>query len=164
MQKEKGYRLLALLLALPTPIDPKEWIRLTSHAGEDLLVLCTSVRKASITQMTTQWDQREVDELLNAEGGEEAGMGSLVDYKACLQYFTKHAADASNTKHRAKWAATHQAWRDGGRALGEPEPVCPRPPSCVCDVKDTTELVVVRYEAMCHVDRLEDAEIGSDQT
>ena len=50
-----------------------------------------------------------------------------------------------------------------GRALGEPEPVCTRTPSCVCDVKDTTELVVVRYDAMRYVDRLEDAEIDSDQ-
>ena len=112
-------------------IDLREWIRLTSHAGEDLLVLCTSVRKASITQMTTQWDQREVDELLDAEGGEEAGMGSLVDYKACLQYFTKHAADASNTKHRAKWAATHQAWRDGGARWANRSPSA-RAPRRVC--------------------------------
>ena len=33
-------------------------------------------------------------------------MGSLGDYKACLQYFTEHAAKAASTKHWAK-----RSWR-----------------------------------------------------
>ena len=135
-------------------IDLREWIRLTGHAGDDLVVLCTNVRKTSIMQMTTQWDQREVDELLDAEGGEEAGMGSLDEYRACLQHFTQRAANAAEARHRKEWGATHQAWRDGGHQRGEQEPVCPRAPSCVWNVKDTTDLVVVRYEAMRHVTRI----------
>ena len=80
-------------------------------------------------------------------------MGSLDEYKACLQHFTQRAANAAEARHRTEWAATHQAWRDGGRQRGEQEPVCPRAPSCVRNVKDTTELVVVQYEEMRHVTR-----------
>jgi hypothetical protein len=134
-------------------IDLKEWIRITSNAGDDLLVLCTNVRKASILQMRTEWDQEEVKDLLDAEGGEEAGMSSLDEYEACLQHFTQRAANAAEERHWAGWATTHEEWRDGGCQRGEQEPVCPRAPSPVRNVTETTELVVVRYEAMRHVTR-----------
>lgn len=89
-------------------------------------------------------------------------MDSLDNYKACLQYFAERAAKAVTRAHQAKWSATREAWRDGESASGEPEPVCPRAPSCVCEVKDTAELVVVRYESLSHIDLLVDAEFDSD--
>ena len=103
--------------------------------------------------MRTEWDVEEVKDLLDAEGGEEAGMSSLDEYEACLQHFTQRAATAAEERHRDGWAATHEEWRDGGCQRGEQEPVCPRAPSPVRNVTETTELVVVRYEAMRHVTR-----------
>ena len=94
-------------------------------AGEDLLVLCTNVRKACVRQMRTEWDPQEVDELLDSEGGVLAGMGSIHEYRHCLQYFARRAEEAATRQNRA--------------------------PSHVGPVTDETELVVLRYEAMRQV-------------
>ena len=90
-------------------------------------------------------------------------MDSLDNYKAFLQYFPERAAKAVTRAHKAKWSATHESWRDVGGASAEKEPVCPGAPSCVWEVKDTTELVVVQYESMRHIEGLEAEEVDSDQ-
>ena len=83
--------------------------------------------------MTTQWGQEEVDEILDSEGGGEAGMGSLGDYKACLQYFTEHAAKAASTKHWAKrsWRPRIGRGATGGARLAKQSPSA-RAPRRVC--------------------------------
>ena len=117
-------------------IDLKEWIRITSHAGEDLLVLCTNVRKASILQTRTQWGQEEVDELLDSEGGGEAGMGSLVDYKACQGSHRKTPVHASGVARR-------------GTRVGRNRSRLPaRPVVCVgCEEYDRTGGCAIRGDA-----------------
>jgi hypothetical protein len=75
-------------------------------------------RMASIDQM----DQEEIEELLDSEGGREAGMDSLRSYRACLQHFAERTAQSVTSAHAARWAATHEAWRIAGGTALAPEP------------------------------------------
>ena len=97
--------------------------------------------------MREHWREDEIKELLASEGGVEAGMDSLENYRACLEHFAGIAARSRIAAHEAQWASTHAAWRNTGCA--STSPVRPPDPQCVWRVSDTTELVILRYEAPC---------------
>lgn len=145
----------------------RSFLRLTGPTdgglhGEDILALACSAQLVTMKGISEEWTEDEVSELLDAEGGEAAGMDNLHEYRACLSHFAAQAADRVVNDHRAACARAHAAWcvaRDAAieiRQLAPPSPVPMADPRPVRSVEDGTRLVIIRYEAMMNIPRLSD--------
>lgn len=70
----------------------KEWVRITSNTGQDILVLCSNVHQTSIQRIREHCREDEIKELLSSKGGVEEGIDLLENYRTCLEYFAGIAA------------------------------------------------------------------------